>query len=75
MFEIRANCDNRRCPAGVFIVERRKVVKRSTSGQEFTINQVVCPECRMWAKVTRIKEKRDGLPDLSGGRRPGKPAH
>jgi len=58
MFEVRAKCDNSRCSAGVFIVDRPQVTKKSTSGTDYTIKQVVCPECRMWATVTGIKEKK-----------------
>ena len=60
-FRVTAECPNARCVddgSGRFTVERRNIKKRSTHGQEYTISIVVCPICRMWAKVIRIEEVR-----------------
>ena len=57
MFEIRAKCDNSRCSPGIFTVERREVVKKNAAGRDYAIQQVVCPQCRMWARITGIKKK------------------
>jgi hypothetical protein len=56
MYEVRAICESSRCERNVFTVKRRSIVKKSTSGQPYTINQVACPRCRMWARVSTIKE-------------------
>lgn len=55
-FEVSARCNQSKCPTTDFKVDRRKVVKKSSEGNEYTIGQVVCPGCRMWAEVTGIRE-------------------
>lgn len=60
-FRITAECGNRRCAigaacGGMFIVNRGTIKKKSTSGREYTISQVVCPECKQWGKITKIEE-------------------
>ncbi len=52
---ITALCDSRLCKGREFQVERKHVVKTSTSGQKYTIEHVVCPECKMWANITGIE--------------------
>ena len=41
---------------GEFQVQRKTVRKKSTSGEIYTIENLVCPNCRCWAKVSKIEE-------------------
>ena len=52
-FEVTAQC--KRCQPGEFFVQRKQVVKKNTEGRNYTISQVVCPGCRMWAEITKIE--------------------
>lgn len=56
MFEVRALCTSHRCCRHEFTVQRRAVEKKSASGQPYTIDRVVCPQCSMWADIQTIKE-------------------
>lgn len=56
MFEVTAICESPRCGRHDFKMLRRNVTRRSTSGQSYTIENVVCPQCSMWAKMTEIKK-------------------
>jgi hypothetical protein len=56
MFELRCLCTSPKCGRHEFPLLRSNVVRKSTSGQPYTISQVVCPKCRMWAEVQEIKE-------------------
>jgi hypothetical protein len=56
MFELRALCTSPRCGRHEFHLLRSNVVRKSTSGQPYTISQVVCPQRSMWAKVQEIRE-------------------
>ncbi len=55
-YTIEAKCENVRCPETVFLVERKKIIKTSTSGIEYRIDRVVCPSCRQWQPITHIEE-------------------
>ncbi len=58
MFEVSAICESPRCGRHEFRLLRRNVTRRSTSGETYTIDHVVCPECSMWARVEKIREVR-----------------
>lgn len=55
-FDVRAICANSRCKAGTFHLQRKKAHYKSTSGHVCPIEKVVCPDCRMWAAVTGVRE-------------------
>lgn len=57
-FEIEAQCRNDACKMKIR-TWRKKVSKVGESGQEYTIEHVVCPECKMWANIYSIKEVKD----------------
>ncbi len=50
-FEVTANCSN----CGGFKSLRNKATYMSTDGHEHTIENVVCPTCRMHAPILKIK--------------------
>jgi len=52
---ITALCEGRLCEGGEFQVERKHVVKTSTSGQKYTTQHVKCLECKNWAKITGLE--------------------
>lgn len=56
MFELSAVCESYRCGRHEFQTMRRNVTRKSTSGQPYTISQLVCPRCGMWATVEKIVE-------------------
>lgn len=58
LFELRALCTSHKCGSHEFHLLRRSVVRKSTSGQPYTISSLVCPKCSMWAEVQEIKEVR-----------------
>jgi len=53
---VRAICFNSRCKTSAFDVQRKKVHALRTSGEVHQIENLVCPGCRMWARVTSVKE-------------------
>ena len=55
---LTAKCRNPKCNTSVFTVERKRVVRMSESGTEYETRNVVCPGCRTWADVTKIKQVR-----------------
>ncbi|MEW6670204.1 MAG: hypothetical protein AB1427_00790 [Thermodesulfobacteriota bacterium] len=52
---VTAQCSSPKCRHREFTVERKQVVKINSAGQQYEINNIVCPVCRMWAYVTRIE--------------------
>lgn len=57
LFVVTAVCNSRRCNSRTFTVERKKIMRRSTSGDDFLMQNIVCPECRMWADVQKIEKR------------------
>lgn len=55
-YNVTATCESPRCDAGQFTVRRTKVHVDSTEGRRYPIEHIVCPECRMWARITDVKE-------------------
>lgn len=53
-YRVSARCTNSKCQQGFFAVERKQIVKTGTSGQQYTIERVVCPNCRQWQHITEI---------------------
>ena len=55
-YKIIAECNSPKCKGRVFNVYRDKIIKKSKSGsgRTYLIENIVCPECRMWAKVKEI---------------------
>lgn len=68
MYELRALCTSHKCGRHEFHMLRRNVVRKSTSGQPYTISRVVCPKCSMWADIQEIKEVSNDEGKRSGGR-------
>ena len=50
-FNVTATCSLH----GDFTVQRKQVKKMSTSGQQYTTQNVVC-KCGSWGKVSKIEE-------------------
>ena len=57
-YHVTAKCKYAWCDTDEFTVDRKTVVKKSISEQPYTITSVVCPNCRTWAPIVRIKEVR-----------------
>ena len=55
-FEITAICDNDRCQVTEFKGQRKQVEKTNTAGGTYTIDRLVCGNCRSWGKVTKIEK-------------------
>ena len=53
---VTAQCQNERCSTNIFTATRSKIIKTGTSGVLYQIEKLVCPECKMWADITRIKD-------------------
>jgi hypothetical protein len=53
-YQITAICNTPTCRGRIFRAERKRVVRTSQSGAEYKTSRVVCPQCRMWADVTKI---------------------
>ncbi|ALC15632.1 hypothetical protein DSOUD_0845 [Desulfuromonas soudanensis] len=54
-FKVTGRCDTG-CSVDTWQVDRKQVRKISTSGQEYTIDRLVCPQCNAWGYVTKIEE-------------------
>ncbi len=57
-YKVTAHCGSRKCKDFQFTVIKKKIVKTSTGGSDYIIENVVCPQCSMWADVVDIVDER-----------------
>ena len=55
-FRVTAFCRNPRCSTAEFSADRKHVVKTGTGGQSYTIENLVCPQCKAWGRINKIEE-------------------